>query len=124
MLKEQNWTGLCLLSVIRNINIKFATGEKLEYNESSVTSITTAEVFQTTLGRCHQIQIKADNKPVSAVEFIAKVPIYIYVNMAGQFTNENSKSKVEVKVQQRLYIDVRIGNRVRAVLIITFSGNL
>lgn len=61
----------------------------------------------TTLGRCHQIQIKADNKPVSAVEFIAKVPIYIYVNMAGQFTNENSKSKVEVKVQQRLYIDVK-----------------
>ena len=78
----------------------------------------------TTLGRCHQIQIKADNKPVSAVEFIAKVPIYIYVNMAGQFTNENSKSKVEVKVQQRLYIDVRIENRVRAVLIISFSGNL
>ena len=104
---KKNNLGLCLFSVIRNINIKFATGEKLEYNESSVTSITTAEVFQTTLGRCHQIQIKADNKPVSAVEFIAKVPIYIYVNMAGQFTNENSKSKVEVKVQQRLYIDVR-----------------
>ena len=92
--------------MIRNFNIKFATGEKLEYNEQSVSNITTAEVFQTTLGRCHQIEIQANNRAVSAVELFAKVPVYIYVNMAGQFTNENSKSKVEVKVQQRLYIDV------------------
>ena len=93
--------------MIRNINIKFATGDKLEYNEESIRSISTAEVFQTTLGRCHQIEIDAASKAVSNVEFIANVPVYIYVNMAGQFTNENSKSKVEVKVHQRLYIDVK-----------------
>ena len=92
--------------MIRNINIKFATGDKLEYNETFIKNITTAEVFQTTLGRCHQIQIQADNKAVTSVEFITHVPVYIYVNMPGQFTNVNSKSKVEVKVQQRLYIDV------------------
>ena len=66
----------------------------------------TAEVFHTTLGRCHQIQIKADNKAFINVEFVAKIPIYVYLNMAGQFTHTSSKTKIDVKTQQRLYIDV------------------
>ena len=43
---------------------------------------------------------------MASVEFLTRVPVYIYVNMPGQTTNEDSKSKVEVKMKQRLYIDV------------------
>ena len=70
--------------------------------------MTTFEVFMTTLGRCFEITMNFSGsaKPVAAVEFLTRVPVYIYVNMPGQTTNEDSKSKVEVKLKQRLYIDV------------------
>ena len=65
------------------------------------------KVFQSTLGRCFELKLDLIDIAVASVEFEANFPIYIYVNMPGQTTNENSKSKVEVKMQQRLFIDVK-----------------
>ena len=64
-------------------------------------------MFFSTLGRCFEIQIDISKKSaVASVEFLTNFPVYIYVNMPGQTTNEDSKSKVEVKMKQRLFIDV------------------
>ena len=64
-------------------------------------------MFSTTLGRCFEIEMKIPNLAISNVEIFTNTPVYIYVVMPGQFTNEASKSKVETKMKQRLYIDVR-----------------
>ena len=96
------------ISVVLEIQVKLSTGEKLSFNAENLDRLTTFEVFMTTLGRCYEIQLKFSGKPqpVTSVEFLTRVPVYIYVNMPGQTTNEDSKSKVEVKMRQRLYIDV------------------
>ena len=86
------------------------TGEKISFKAEKVKSIMAFELYMTTLGRCYEIQMKFSGvaRPVASVEFLTKVPVYIYVNMPGQTTNEDSKSKVEVKLKQRLYIDVTL----------------
>ena len=86
------------------------TGEKISFKAESVKSIAAFELFMTTLGRCYEIQMKFSGlaRPVASVEFLTRVPVYIYVNMPGQTTNEDSKSKVEVKLKQRLFIDVTV----------------
>ena len=95
-------------SVVLEINVKLTTGDKISLKAESVANMTTFEVFMTTLGRCFEITMNFSGsaQPVAAVEFLTRVPVYIYVNMPGQTTNEDSKSKVEVKLKQRLYIDV------------------
>ena len=95
--------------MVREIHVKLTTGgEKLSFNAENLDRLTTSKVFMTTLGLCYEIQLKFSGKhqPVASVEFRTRVPVYIYVNMPGQTTNEDSKSKVEVKMMQRLYIDV------------------
>ena len=93
--------------VIRNVNIKLANGEKKKYDTNNLSNITSFELFFTTLGRCFEIEISFSNLAIASVEIITNTPVYIYVNMPGQITNEDSKSKVEVKMKQRLFIDVR-----------------
>ena len=92
--------------IIYNTIVKFVNGEKKSFKEIEIHNITTFEVFQSTLGRCFELTLELLDVAVVSVEFNANFPIYIYVNMPGQTTNENSKSKVEVKMQQRLFIDV------------------
>ena len=97
------------ISVVLEINVKLTTGEKRSFKAENINSLATFEVFMTKLGRCYEIQLKFSGKPqpVASVEFLTRVPVYIYVNMPGQTTNEDSKSKVEVKMMQRLFIDVK-----------------
>ena len=94
--------------MVLQIIVKLTTGEKLSFKAETINRLTTFEVFMATLGRCYEIQLKFSGKPqpVASVEFLTRVPVYIYVNMPGQTTNEDSKSKVEAKLRQRLYIDV------------------
>ena len=92
--------------ILHNTKIKFVNGEKKSFEEDEIHNITTFEVFQSTLGRCFELTLELMDVAVVSVEFNANFPIYIYVNMPGQTTNENSKSKVEVKMKQRLFIDV------------------
>ena len=96
------------IALVLEINVKLTNGEKRSFKAENINLLSTFEVFMTTLGRCYEIQLMFSGKPqpVAAVEFLTRVPVYIYVNMPGQTTNEDSKSKVEVKMKQRLYIDV------------------
>lgn len=82
------------------------SGEKHKYTKSTIQEITTYVVFFSTLGRCFELKIDFSHQAVASVELMTNFPVYIYVNMPGQTTNEDSKSKVEVKMKQRLFIDV------------------
>ena len=99
-------TWYIFFTVIRNATVKLVSGEKHKYTKSTIQEITTYVVFFSTLGKCFELKIDFSHQAVASVELMTNFPVYIYVNMPGQTTNEDSKSKVEVKMKQRLFIDV------------------
>ena len=58
------------------------------------------------LGKCFVINIKQFDEAIMSVTFLLKIPGYIYVNLKGQFRMSDSYSKVEVKLNQKLYIEL------------------
>ena len=59
-----------------------------------------------TLGKCFEMHIRQFGEPVMSIELLLNLPAYIYVNLKGQFRKSDSYSKVEIKLKEKLYIEL------------------
>ena len=58
------------------------------------------------LSRCFKIYFGQFDAIPTAVKITTKLQTYIYINLPGQFSNNAAKSKVELKIKNRLSIEV------------------
>ena len=64
------------------------------------------EILNPTYGRCFEIDLAKLNQTIESVSIATHVPIYLYVNIPGQFHNGDSYSKIEVLLQECLFIEL------------------
>ena len=64
------------------------------------------EIKYISLGKCFEINLEQFQEPLGYVRFKLKMSSYIYVNSMGQFLDRDSKSKVQVKLGNCLWIEL------------------
>ena len=64
------------------------------------------EVLNPTYGRCFEVDLAKLNQTIESVSLVTFIPIYLYVNIPGQFHNGDSHSKIEVVLQECLFIEL------------------
>ena len=64
------------------------------------------EILNPTYGRCFEIDLAKLNQTIESVSIATHVPIYLYVNIPGQFHNGDSYSKIEVLLRECLFIEL------------------
>ena len=64
------------------------------------------EILSRSLGRCFEIDLGQFDEGVRSVEIVTNLQAYVYINLPGQFNNDDSKSKVEIKMNKKLFIEV------------------
>merc|ERR1711994_472913 len=64
------------------------------------------EILNPTYGRCFEIDLAKLNQTIESVSIATHVPIYLYVNIPGQFHNGDSYSKIEVLLHECLFIEL------------------
>ena len=64
------------------------------------------EILNPTYGRCFEVDLAKLNQTIESVSIVTFVPIYLYVNIPGQFHNGDSYSKIEVLLHECLFIEL------------------
>ena len=64
------------------------------------------EILNPTYGRCFEVDLAKLNQTIESVSLVTFVPIYLYVNIPGQFHNGDSYSKIEVLLHECLFIEL------------------
>ena len=67
-------------------------------------AVVTREIYDVKLGKCFEIDMAQFREPLESVQFYLKMDGYVFVNMKGHFHNIDSKSKIEVLLQQCLFL--------------------
>ena len=58
------------------------------------------------IGKCFEISLGQFNEPLESIEFNLKMSSYIYVNSVGQWHDQDSFSKVDVKIGNCLWLEL------------------
>ena len=95
-----------LEDLIEKLEIQLISGSTKLFMETNFSSLNTFEIFTKSLGRCFEIDFGQFDASPNNVQITTKLHTYIYINLPGQFSNEDSTSKVEVKIRNRLFIEV------------------
>ena len=95
-----------LEDLIEKLEIQPISGSTKMFIGQNISSLNTYEYSTRFLGRCFEIDIRQFDAIPSAVVMTTKLHIYIYINLPGQFSNADSKSKVEIKIRNKLFIEV------------------
>ena len=92
--------------LLKKIKILFKKGKKTTYTNDSFDLLNITEIGYRTFGRCFEIQMSGELDSLYYVDFVIKKSIYIYFGTPHNFNNADSKSKLEVKLGQKLYMDI------------------
>ena len=76
------------------------------YTNDSFDLLNITEIGYRTFGRCFEIQMSGELDSLYYVDFVIKKSIYIYFGTPHNFNNADSQSKLEVKLGQKLYMDI------------------
>jgi hypothetical protein len=95
-----------LENLLEKLEIQLISGSTKMFIGQNISSLNTHVYSTRFVGRCFEIDIRQFAEIPSAVVMTTKLHIYIYINLHGQFSNADSKSKVEVKIRNTLFIEV------------------
>ena len=69
-------------------------------------NLNSREIRSPNYGKCFEIDLSKLNQTIESVSLETLLPIYVYVNIPGQFHNGDSYSKIEVTLRQCLFIEL------------------
>ena len=114
--RNGNWTGNStkngksifkdvthkLENLLDGFIVQFKTGRKMEtFRDLNIT-----EHGHRTYGKCYEISFSNYFENVFFVDVVPKMSVYVYLNLPHQFWNLDSRSKVQVNLEETLFLDV------------------
>ena len=91
--------------LVETLTVNFQNGGKSVYS-GSFENMNVTEKGHLTFGRCFQIHPMNESISVNKIDIKFLKSIYIYFSMPKQFYNDNSKSKLEANVGEKLFLDI------------------
>ena len=95
-----------LQNLIEKLEIKLSSGLSHIFIGQNLSSLVVFQIFTKSLGCCFEIDIGQFETSAADIQITTKHHLYIYINLPGQFSSDDSRSKLEAFIGDKLYIDV------------------
>ena len=96
-----------LEDLLESYIIHFKTGTELQYySRDQFKNLNTHQIRFMTYGRCFQVRMGSSQDNVFFVDIVSKMPLYVFLNLPGQFYHEDARSKIQVNTGESLFLDV------------------
>ena len=95
-----------LSDLLDRMKIGFPVNKNKEKSRTLTSeTVVSREISYVKLGKCFEIDLAQFREPLQSVKFYFKMDGYVFVNMKGHFHSVDSYSKIEVLLNQCLFID-------------------
>ena len=87
--------------ILHSFSVLYKNGKRLTSKNLNI-----SEIGHKTYGRCFEIHFANDRNNVFLVDFVMKIPIYIFLTLPYEFHNEDSRSKILASPGEMLFMEI------------------
>ena len=91
--------------LIESFSVLYKSGIKKHFS-GNFDNLSIIERGHRTYGRCYELEFANNHDNVFFVDVVAKRPIYVFINSPHTFYNEDSRSKIQVNINESLFMEI------------------
>ena len=96
-----------LADLVESYKIHYKTGTQLlHHSRDQFRNLNPLQIRFLTYGRCFQLSLGGRQDNVFFVDLVSRMPLYVFLNLPGQFYHEDARSKLQVNTGESLFLDV------------------